>query len=100
MPAFLRSLFAACLAITAAASYGQDVARGQALYETHCGECHYQRVHQRRQPAVKDLAGLRDMIARWAPLTRHRFTLDEREDVAAYLNQSHYRFGLPARQAK
>jgi mono/diheme cytochrome c family protein len=75
----------------------QDTGRGKALYETHCGTCHYERVHQRLRTQVKDLADLRDMVARWAPQTKHRFTLDEREDVVQYLNESHYRFGLPPR---
>lgn len=72
----------------------QDAARGSLLYETHCGTCHYERVHQRIKSGVKDLADLRDTVARWASQTRHNFTLDELEDVVTYLNESHYRFGL------
>jgi hypothetical protein len=34
-------------------------------------------------------------VARWADQTKHRFTLDEIEGVVQYLNESHYRFGLP-----
>lgn len=78
-----------------AAAAQQDVARGRLLYETHCGECHYERVHQRIKSEVKDLGDLRDTVARWASQTKHEFTLDELEDVVAYLNESHYRFGLP-----
>ena len=76
-------------------AWGQDAARGKALYETYCGGCHYERVHQRLRSEVKELADLRDMVARWAPQTKRQFTLDEIEDVVQYLNQSHYRFGLP-----
>lgn len=72
----------------------QDIDRGKLLYETHCGGCHYERVHQRLRSSVKDLADLRDMVGKWAPQTRHRFTLDEQEAVVQYLNESHYRFGL------
>jgi mono/diheme cytochrome c family protein len=72
----------------------QDIERGRLLYETHCGECHYERVHQRIRSDVKDLGALRDTVARWAAQTKHRFTLDELEAVVQYLNQSHYRFGL------
>jgi mono/diheme cytochrome c family protein len=78
-------------------AWGQDPARGKVLYETHCGACHYERVHQRLRSEVKDLSGLRDTVARWAAQTRHRFTLDEMEDVVQYLNESHYRFGVPPR---
>jgi mono/diheme cytochrome c family protein len=76
------------------AAAAQDSGRGRLLYETHCGTCHYERVHQRIKSDVKDLADLRDTVARWAPQTKHNFTLDELEEVVAYLNESHYRFGL------
>jgi len=78
-----------------AMAWAQDTARGQVLYETHCGACHYERVHQRVRSEVKGLADLRDTVARWAAQTKHRFTLDELESVVQYLNESHYRFGLP-----
>jgi mono/diheme cytochrome c family protein len=81
------------------AASAQDPARGRVLYETHCGICHYERVHQRLRPAVKDLSDLRDMVARWAPQTKRTYTLDELEDIVQYLNESHYRFGLPPRGA-
>jgi mono/diheme cytochrome c family protein len=74
----------------------QDVDRGRMLYETYCGVCHYERVHDRLRTRIRDVADLRDMVARWAPQTKHRFSLDELEDVVQYLNASHYRFGLPA----
>ena len=75
----------------------QDAAQGKALYETHCGSCHYERVHDRLKSDVKDLADLRDTVARWAAQTKRSFTLDELEDIVEYLNISHYRFGLPPR---
>lgn len=80
------------------AAVAQDAARGRMLYQTYCGICHYERVHDRLKSDVKDLADLRDMAARWAPQTKRQFTLDELEDVVVYLNESHYRFGLPARR--
>jgi mono/diheme cytochrome c family protein len=81
------------------AAAAQDAGRGRALYETHCGGCHYERVHQRLRSEVKHLSDLRDMVARWAPQTKRNFTLDEREDIAQDLNETHYRFGLPPRGA-
>ena len=86
------SVFAiACLPLAAAA---QDPQRGQMLYDTYCGDCHYQRVHQRPRETsrVKDLSDLRDMVASRAALTKYRFSLDEKEDVVQYLNRSYYRF--------
>jgi mono/diheme cytochrome c family protein len=86
--------------LVAPAASAEDSARGKLLYETHCGTCHYERVHQRVRPSVRDLDQLRDMVARWVPQARHRFTLDEQEAVVQYLNESHYRFGLPPRPKK
>jgi mono/diheme cytochrome c family protein len=80
------------------AAEAQDAERGRLLYQTHCDGCHYERVHDRLRTEVKDLADLRDMVARWAPQTKRSFTLDEREEIVQYLNESHYRFGLPAKR--
>lgn len=82
------------VALFAAPAFSQDAERGKLLYETHCGGCHYERVHERVRSDVKDLAILRDTVARWADQTKHRFTVQEIEEVVQYLNASHYRFGL------
>ena len=77
-----------------AAGLAQDAGRGRLLYETHCGTCHYERVHQRLKSDVKDLSDLRETVARWAGQTRHRLTAEDIQDLVQYLNESHYRFGL------
>lgn len=93
--------FVLLLCLLAAPAFAQDfperIARGKLLYQTYCGDCHYERVHERVRTEVKDLADLRDWVARWAPQTKHRFSLEEREDVVQYLNASHYRIGLATR---
>ena len=77
----------------------QDAERGRLLYQTHCGACHSERTHDERlRPAVKDLADLRDMVARWAPHSKRTYTLDELEDIVQFLNEAHYRFGLPPKR--
>jgi hypothetical protein len=85
----------AVLLLLAVPAFAQDSPRGQLLYETHCGTCHYERVHQRTRSDVKDISDLRDTVARWAAQTKHQFTVEEVEEVVQYLNRSHYRFGLP-----
>ena len=94
----MRSVFllAACFALPAVA---QDAGRGKLLYETQCGGCHYERVHQRApgRTSVQTLADLRDEVARRAAQTGRPFTLDDLSDLAEYLNQSHYRVGLGPR---
>jgi hypothetical protein len=89
-----NALALACFCATPVAA--QDFDRGRTLYQTYCGGCHYERVHQRARTSIKDLSDLRDAVARWAPQTKYPFTLDEREDVVEYLNVSHYRIGLPS----
>jgi len=76
------------------AAFAQDPVRGKLLYETHCGGCHYERVHERLRTKIKDMGDLRDEVSRWAPQTKREFTLDELEDMVQYLNESHYRLGL------
>ena len=93
----MRAISLLVLLLPAAAS-AQDVERGRVLYQTYCGGCHYERVHDRLRSEVKDLSDLRDMVARWAPQTKRSFTLDEREDITQYLNESHYRIGLPPKR--
>lgn len=80
----------ACVSLPVAA---QDAGRGKLLYETHCGGRHYERVHQRDRDRslVQSLSDLRDQVARRAALTGRPFTLGDLEDIAEYLNRSHYR---------
>jgi hypothetical protein len=91
-------LLLSSLPLCTLSAFAQNAERGKLLYETHCGGCHYERVHDRLRTSVKDLADLRDQVSRWAPQTRRSFTVDEIEDVVQYLNESHYRLGLPSRK--
>ena len=81
------------LALAGATAGAQDAGRGQALYETHCLECHYERIHKRdpSRSLVKTWVQLQSEVARRAELAKRRFSPDEVEDIAAYLNRSHYR---------
>ncbi|MBI2752430.1 MAG: hypothetical protein HYX46_02790 [Betaproteobacteria bacterium] len=82
------------LAFAAFPASAQDAARGRQLYETHCGGCHYERVHERarERSLVKSLAELRVEVVRRAQQTRQRFTIEDLDDLAEYLNRSHYKF--------
>jgi len=81
------------LAFVCLPAAAQDAGRGKLLYETHCGGCHYERVHERapQKSQVHTLAELRDMVARRAAQTGRPFTLDDLADIAEYLNRTHYR---------
>jgi mono/diheme cytochrome c family protein len=85
-------------AFLAAPAWAQDAARGRLLYENHCLACHYERIHK-RDPAkslVKSFLRLRVEVADRAALTQQRFTIQDLDDIAEYLNRSHYRFGASA----
>lgn len=71
----------------------QDAERGKLVYETQCLTCHYERIHNRdpsRSP-IRTLPQLRVEVAKWAAQTGQRFTVEDLDDIAAYLNRSHYR---------
>jgi mono/diheme cytochrome c family protein len=80
----------AMLALPAAA---QDAAQGRELYETHCLACHYERIHKREpsRSLVKTYQQLRLEVAQRAAFTGQRFPVEDLEDIAAYLNRTHYK---------
>jgi mono/diheme cytochrome c family protein len=90
----MRAANAVLLALLAAPAWALDPQRGKELYETHCLACHYERIHQRERSRslVTSLATLRVEVARRADLTKRPFTVADLDDIAEYLNRSHYRF--------
>ena len=107
-PRNVRALAVAILcALAALPAWAQDAQRGKALYETHCLVCHYERIHK-RDPArslVGTQAQLRNEVVNRAALTKQRFTIEDLDDIAEYLDLTHYRFqntgdvSAPARSA-
>jgi mono/diheme cytochrome c family protein len=88
----MKSIASALAVLLAAApAWAQEVPRGELLYTTYCASCHTERLHEREKSKIHSLAALRDEVARWAPQTGRRFTLDERELVVQYLNRTHYK---------
>ena len=88
---YVETIAGLCLAISAGASAAADAEKGRLLYETHCGGCHYERVHDRKASTIDRLARLRAEVAKWSQQTGRRFSPDELDDVAEYLNRTHYR---------
>ena len=75
-------------------AYAQDTQRGKALYELNCLSCHYERIHM-RHPAkslVRTQAQLRVEVANRAALTKQGFTIEDLDDIAEYLDRTHYKF--------
>ena len=79
--------------VLATPAWTQDAQRGKALYETHCLTCHYERIHKRdpSRSVVRSHAQLRVEVAQRAALTTQRFTIEDLDDIAEYLNRTHYR---------
>ena len=72
----------------------QDNDRGKLLYDTHCVACHYERIHNRdpSQSLVRSFDELRIEVVNRARLTDRQFTQQELDEIAGYLDRSHYRF--------
>lgn len=94
----MRPASAAWLALAAALAAAppaaaQDNSRGKLLYETHCLGCHYERIHKRdaAHSRIVTRAGLRVEVAERAALTGRPFTREDLDDIAEYLDRSHYR---------
>ena len=96
MSVFFRAVVLFAIAGGAGA---QDPEHGRALYETHCGQCHAERMHERRASKVHDLDELRDQVSLWAAQTRRAWSRQEVEDVVQHLNATHYRFAPRSRAA-
>ena len=88
----MRAVLALIL-LLAMPGWAQDAQRGKLLYETHCFTCHYERIHN-RDPAhtlVRTFTQLRLEVAQRAANTGQRFTIEDLDDIAEYLNRTHYR---------
>ncbi len=82
------------LSLAGASALAQDAQRGKLLYETHCLACHYERIHKRdpSRSLVRTSPQLRLEVAQRAANTGQRFTLGDLDDIAEYLNRTHYKF--------
>jgi len=87
------ALFIACLLLSLPLR-AEEAGRGQRLYENHCGGCHYEKLHDRprERSRVKSFTQLRIEVAQRAKAVKTRLRLEDLDDIAAYLNQTHYRF--------
>ena len=88
------TVLVAGLAATGILAIAQDAGRGRQLYETHCLSCHYERIHKRdpSRSLVRSLTGLRVEVARRSEQVPARLSPEDVDDIADYLNRSHYRF--------
>src|SRR6478672_464721 len=83
-------LIFACLAIGAGPALAADPQQGKMLYETYCGTCHYEKLHERKTTDIKTTAALKVAVSKWSLEAKRTFTPAELDDIAEYLDQSHY----------
>ena len=89
-----RLAFAFICAMACLPASAQDPERGQALYELNCLTCHYERIHKRdpSRSLVRSFTQLRVEVADRAALAKLRFSVEDLDAIAEYLNRTHYRF--------
>ena len=80
--------------LVATLGFAQDTQRGRQLYENHCLSCHYERIHQRdpSRSQVRSYTALQVEVARRAEQVKPRLAIQDLEEIAEYLNRTHYRF--------
>jgi cytochrome c len=90
----MRTVAVAAIGLLTLSALAQDAQRGRQLYEIHCLSCHYERIHKRdpSRSLVRSLPGLRVEVARRAEQVTPRLSIEDLDDIAEYLNRSHYRF--------
>lgn len=92
--ALIASLAVAAAGICAAA-VAADAERGRTLYETRCGACHAESVHNRSARKAKSFEALRGQVRRWSVETGGGWDADQIDDVTLYLNRRYYGFPCP-----
>jgi mono/diheme cytochrome c family protein len=70
----------------------QSEARGQLLYLTNCNACHTTQIHWREQKLVTDWNSLLQQIRRWQRIADLKWSEEEINDVAHYLNTLFYSY--------
>jgi mono/diheme cytochrome c family protein len=78
-----------------AAASQPSPSRGQLLYETHCIQCHTDQIHWREARSARDWQTLREQVVRWQQQTGHRWSDEDIDAVAYYLNRTIYHFQPP-----
>ncbi|MGQ0656619.1 MAG: cytochrome c [Chromatiales bacterium] len=69
-----------------------DGGHGKELVEAHCLHCHNATMYTRPDRKVKDLKGLEKQVRRCELALELQWFDEDVADVAAYLNDTYYRF--------
>jgi len=95
----VQFLLAACVAMPSAYGFAQspEIARGKALYEARCKDCHEQSVHKRNPRSAKSVAEIREFVVRWDRVLGPLWHDDELDAVTRFLNERYYGFTCPTK---
>jgi hypothetical protein len=90
-------LLAATVAAASAHGFAQspEIARGKALYEARCNDCHDRSVHKRDPRSARSVAEIRAFVVRWDRELGGLWQADELDAVTRYLNERYYGFPCP-----
>lgn len=69
-----------------------DPAAGEKLHATYCVRCHNASVYTRKNRRVNSLSGLMAQVRACSRLPKEPLTLEQVDDLIAYLNKTYYRF--------
>lgn len=98
-----QSIFTVCLFLSinnlALAEAPPNEARGGLLYSTHCSACHNSTIHWREQKLATDWKSLKTQVRLWQGYTKLRWSEEDINDVASYLNTHYYNFISPEQKA-
>ena len=91
-----RALVAALAAALATGSaLAADPARGRALYEERCADCHNESVHNDAARKARNFEDARRRVADFGARLDAGWSAAQIDDVAVYLNERYYRFPCP-----
>jgi cytochrome c553 len=82
----------AALCLAAASAHAADVAHGKQLQTGNCMSCHDDSVYTRADHKITTLDGLQKQVRRCELTLELQWFDDDIDDVAAYLNQTYYKF--------
>lgn len=90
----LRAAAIATLLCAGAAS-AADPARGRALYEARCGDCHNDSVHNDNSRKALNFEQARGRVADFSARLDTKWSSAQIDDVTVYLNERYYGFPCP-----
>jgi mono/diheme cytochrome c family protein len=70
----------------------RDNSRGELLYSTHCLSCHSDQIHWRKSKHANDWASLKSEVNRWQGVLSLKWSNEDIENVARYLNVLYYHY--------